>query len=177
MNCAFIFVSAILWIPWFGNRSGAAWGKEASQTEPGLSSLPWCTPHHRPGLPRPSSGFWWRTTHRYPSSQPTLPKGSQQSIFSKSSLLPNHWLPFLTMKKIILMSITLPKLPFPKTMMKLKSESLTRSWLPLLSYLHTEEEEEESVGFPGPTLARWMEGGATNKINTWTSHSEKAAQT
>lgn len=55
--------------------------------------------------------------------------------------------------------LTLPKLPFPKTMIKLKSESLTRSWLPLLSYLHTEEEEEEeeSVGFPGPTLARWIE--------------------
>lgn len=43
-------------------------------------------------------------------------------------------------------------------MRKLKSESLTRSWLPLLSYLQTEEEEEdESVGFPGPTLALWRE--------------------
>lgn len=63
------------------------------------------------------------------------------------------------------MFITLPKLPFPKTMIKLKSESLTRSWLPLLSYLHTEEEEEESVGFPGPTLARWTGGQQIKQTN------------
>ena len=69
--------------------------------------------------------------------------------------VPTHWFYF---RPLNLVCVTLPKLPFPKTMMKLKSESLTRSWLPLLSYLHTEEEEEdESAGFPGPTLARWVE--------------------
>lgn len=39
--------------------------------------------------------------------------------------------------------------------MKLKSESLIRSWLPLLSYLLTDDDEEESDGFPGPTFALW----------------------
>lgn len=135
-------------LPWSGSRSAAAWGTAASPPEPAPSSQPWCTPRHHPGSPRPSSGFWWRTVRRCLSSQPASPERYRQE----------SWLAGFDLRRLNLARLTLPKLPFPKTMIKLKSESLTRSWLPLLSYLHTEEEEEEeSVGFPGPTLARWIE--------------------
>lgn len=40
-----------------GNRSGAVSGTGAYPAVPGLVFQPWCTPRHRPGSPRPFSGF------------------------------------------------------------------------------------------------------------------------
>lgn len=59
--------------PWFGNTSAAEWGKVVFPIRRGLSSPPWCTPHHRLGSPRLFSGFWWRTTRLYLSAQPASP--------------------------------------------------------------------------------------------------------
>lgn len=79
-------------VPWSGNRSAAEWGKVVSQTERGLSSPPWCTPRHRPGSPRLSSGFLWRRARLYPSAQPASPEKSRREVNRWDS---RSWLTFL----------------------------------------------------------------------------------
>ena len=84
-------------------------------------------------------------------------KGNKWASNLAVMLFSSHWFTAFLWKYFSSTWLTLPKLPLPRTMMKLKSESLMRSWFPLLSYFKTEEEEEESVGFPGPTFALWRE--------------------
>lgn len=108
---------------------------------------------------------FFRILMAYSSSVPFLSASITWKVSTRVPVgVSAHWFVNWSLK---MARLTLPKLPFPKTMIKLKSESLTRSWLPLLSYLHTEEEEEEeSVGFPGPTLARWIEKKRSKFVTT-----------
>ena len=82
-------------LPWFGNMNAGEWGKGVFQTELGLSSPPWCTPHHHPGSLRLSSGFWQRTAHLYLFSQPASPERRQPKVILFSS----HWFSVFTMKQ------------------------------------------------------------------------------
>lgn len=54
--------------------------------------------------------------------------------------------------------LTLPKLPLPSTIRKLKSASFMRSWLPLESNRDAELADLPSEFLPGPILALWMRG-------------------
>lgn len=170
MKCAFVSVSAILWLPWFGNRSAAAWGKEASQTEPGLSSQPWCTPHHRPGLLRPSSGFWWRTTHRYPSSQPTSPKGSQQS-WVNSVCFPatgSHFSPWKNASYVHYLAKTALSQNHDEVEIWELDPILIAIVVILAHWRRGRRIGGLSWAHPCP-----LDRGATNKTNTWASHLKK----